>query len=194
MGDRGNRELTELLERARGGDESAANALWKSVYAELHHLAQRQLSGERAGHTLQPTALVNEAYLRLLGKTPLAWNNRAHFFGAAARAMRRILVDHARARGRAKRDPDRPAAALYDLAAGKLDLGSDLLSLDAALRRLEKFDPRKAEVVELQFFAGLTVRETARALGVSTGTVSGDWKIAKMWLHRELSKGDSDDG
>lgn len=176
-------DFTSLIDRARAGDETARDSFWRLVYGELRSLADRELAGERSGHTLQPTALVNEAYLRLAGKGPLLWESRAHFFGAAARAMRQVLVDHARARGRKKR-----AGAPLDVSGVGVDgLDLDLLSLDEALDRLEALDPRKARVVALRFFAGLSVREVARLLGVAAGTVSGDWKIAKMWLLRELS-------
>jgi RNA polymerase sigma factor (TIGR02999 family) len=182
--------LTQMLHRAQGGDASASESFWRLVHADLRALARRELAHERSSLTLPPTALVNEAYLRLLGPDPLPWANRAHFFGAAARAMRRILVDHARARRRQKRAGRMDAVPLseVELAAGERSL--DLLALDEALERLASRDRRLVQVVELRYFAGMTVAETARVLGVSTGTVAGDWKIARMWLHREIGKGD----
>lgn len=182
-------EVTRILERARDGEETAVEALWSIVYQELRRLAEAQLTRERSGHTLQPTALVNEAFLRLVGPTPVTWDNRAHFFGAAARAMRQVLVDYARARGRSKRGEGKVPLSLELEPEHATEAGSniDLLALDEALLRLAVMDERMARVVELLFFAGLTVQDTARLLEVSPATVSGDWKIARMWLHRELT-------
>lgn len=156
------------------------------MHADLRALARCELDHERSNHTLPPTALVNEAYLRLQGPEPLPWQNRVHFLGAAARAMRRVLIDHARARHRRKRAGGIAAVPLseVELAAPAPDL--DLLALDEALQRLARLDQRMVQVVELRFFAGLTVAEIARVLGVSTGTVGSDWKIARLWLHREI--------
>jgi len=181
-------DLTHLLQQAHAGDASACESFWRLVHADLRALAKGELDHERCNHTLPPTALVHEAYLRLLGPEPLPWHNRAHFFGAAARAMRRVLVDHARARHRQKRSTAIAAVSLaeVEVAAPAPDL--DLLSLDEALQRLAQIDQRMVQVVELRFFAGLAVAEIARLLGVSTGTVGSDWKIARMWLHRELGK------
>lgn len=183
--------VTHLLHQAQEGDASASESFWRLVHAELRTLARRELDHERTNLTLPPTALVNEAYLRLLGPDPLPWENRAHFFGAAARAMRRVLVDHARARHRRKRAGRIDAVPLseVELEAGEPNL--DLLALDEALERLGNLHQRMVQVVELRYFAGMTVAETARVLGVSTGTVASDWKIARMWLHREISKGDA---
>jgi RNA polymerase sigma factor (TIGR02999 family) len=185
-------EITALIERAREGDRAAYESFWRIVHGELKALAGRHLAGEPAGHTLQTTALVHEAYLRLAGTQPMSWENRAHFFGAAARAMRRVLVDHARARDRVKRGGGHLKVALAgeSLPAAEVPV-LDLLALHEALERLAAIDPRKAQVVELRFFGGLDVRETAQILNVATGTVAGDWKIAKMWLHRELAKGET---
>lgn len=185
-------DLTELLVRARGGDASASESFWRQVYGELRALAERELGKERAGHTLAATALVHEAYLRLLGPDPLPFENRAHFFGAAARAMRRILVDHARRRARPKHGGGAAALPLTGLTLADHGPGLDLLALDEALERLQAIDARKVQVVELRFFAGLTEAEIAEILGVSTGTVAGDWKVARLWLHRELSPGERD--
>jgi RNA polymerase sigma factor (TIGR02999 family) len=182
--------VTQMLHRAQEGDASASESFWRLVHAELRALARRALAHERTSLTLPPTALVNEAYLRLLGPDPLPWENRAHFFGAAARAMRRILVDHARARNRKKRAGRMDAVHLSEVELEAAEPNLDLLALDEALERLARVDRRMVQVVELRYFAGMTVAETARVLGVSTGTVAGDWKIARMWLHREISKGD----
>jgi len=187
------RSITRLLQQANAGDASASASFWQLVHADLRELARNELGHERRNHTLAPTALVHEVFLRLQGPEPLPWQDRAHFFGAAARAMRRVLVDHARARRRLKRAGVLAAVPFVDEApAATAPPAVDLLALDEALERLGRIDPRMVRVVELRFFAGLTVAEIARLLEVSTGTVSGDWKIARMWLHRELSKGDGD--
>jgi RNA polymerase sigma-70 factor (ECF subfamily) len=175
-----------LIERARDGDRPSLEALWNHVYAELQSLARREFASERKSHTLQPTALVNEAYLRLVGNGQVPWQNRAHFFGAAAQAMRRVLVDHARARAAGKR-AGQHATRLETDAQVADEQGVDVVALHEALERLARLDPRKARVVELRFFAGLGVREIADILGVAIGTVSGDWRVAKMWLHREMT-------
>ena len=180
--------VTVLLARARAGDRNATNELFPVVYEELRTLADRYLSAEPRGQTLQPTALVHEAYLRLVGPADGGWESRAHFFGAAARAIRRILIDRARARHRVKRGGgERPLP--LDEAAGVAVDGPDLdvLALDEALSRLAELAPQKAQVVELRFFGGLGVDETAAALGVSPSTVARDWAFAKIWLHREMS-------
>ncbi|HMN40916.1 MAG TPA: sigma-70 family RNA polymerase sigma factor [Phycisphaerales bacterium] len=190
--------MTVLLARAGAGDAKATDELLPLVYDELRVLAAQHLGGERPNHTLQPTALVHEAYLRLLGpdgeQTP--WQNRAHFFGAAARAIRRILVDHARARDSLKRGGGAPKVSLDEVSIAVADdatgrageaAGVDLLALDKALARLAAMDPHKATVVELRFFGGLTVEETARSLGVSESTIAREWQFARVWLHRELS-------
>jgi RNA polymerase sigma factor (TIGR02999 family) len=186
-------EITALIERARAGDRAAYEAFWQAVYRELKELAERQLAREGAENTLQTTGLVHEVYLRLAGPEPTRWEHRAHFFGAAARAMRQVLVDHARARDRLKRGGGRPKVALPDEAPSAAEVPVlDILALHEALDRLAAMDARKAQVVELRFFAGLSVEEIAKILDVATGTIAGDWKIAKMWLHRELSKGETD--
>jgi RNA polymerase sigma factor (TIGR02999 family) len=180
--------ITVLLDRANRGDRSATDELLPLVYDELRLLARRYMSRERPGHTLQATALVHEAYLRLVDHNDAAWESRAHFFGAAARAIRRILTDHARARGRRKRGG---GAARVPLDEVRLVVGSndrlDLIALDGAIDRLAALDPQKARVVELRFFAGLDVDEVARALGVSASTVARDWQFARAWLHREIA-------
>jgi RNA polymerase sigma factor (TIGR02999 family) len=181
-------EVTQLLAKATQGDRAATEDLFPLVYEELRDLAQRFLSGERKNHTLQPTALVHEAYLRLVGPEA-SWESRAHFFGAAARAIRRILTDHARQRGRVKRGSGVRQVSLDEagpVAQPVEDM--DLVGLDAALTALAEQDPQKAQVVELRFFAGLTAEQTAQALGISPSTVARDWAFAKVWLHRELTR------
>jgi RNA polymerase sigma-70 factor, ECF subfamily len=182
--------VTMLLARASDGDAKATGELFPLVYDELRSLAAQHLAGERVNHTLQATALVNEAYLRLVGPGDVTWQNRAHFFGAAARAIRRILTDHARSKNRLKRgggDGKRVPLDTLDLAAKQP--AEDILALDEALERLTSMDPEKARVVELRYFAGLSLEETAQALGVSVPTVSRHWEFARVWLHRELSRG-----
>jgi len=184
-------QVTRLIKAAGAGDPKAAESLLPLVYDELRRLAAAQLSKEPAGQTLQPTALVHEAYLRLVGGEAIEWQGRGHFFAAAARAMRRILIDRARRHRAAKHGGDRARAALReDLIAdptpGTGGGGIDLLRLDAALARLEARDSRQAEIVLLRYFAGLSIEQTAEALGVSTGTVKNDWVFARAWLRREL--------
>jgi RNA polymerase sigma factor (TIGR02999 family) len=185
-------EVSRLLLAAHDGDESALERLMPLVYDELHQLARRHLRGERAGHTLQTTALIHEAYLRLVGADVL-WEGRVHFFAVAANTMRRILVDHARGRLRDKRGGGVVPVTLEDVAVVASEPGEDLLALDAALERLAGFDARKARVVELHYFGGLTYDETASALGISAATVDRDLRLAKVWLYRELrpEEGDS---
>ncbi|MGD9790664.1 MAG: sigma-70 family RNA polymerase sigma factor [Phycisphaerales bacterium] len=191
------KNVTQLLARAQSGDRQATNELFPVVYDELRQIASGFMANERAGHTLQPTALVNEAYMRLVGPTEVTWENRAHFFGAAARAIRRILTDHARAKGSLKRGGNFERQSLDTIAdtfASREPIpgedtsvdGLDLVELDAALTRLDEIDEQKARVVELRFFAGLTSEQTAAALGVSLSTVARDWQFARLWLHREL--------
>ncbi len=187
-------EVTRLLSRAQAGDAHATNDLYPFVYDELRELAGKFLAGERAGHTLQPTALVNEAYMRLVGTGGPQWESRAHFFGAAAQAIRRILTDHARAKHSLKRGGDAKRVDLDHIADAvpetgmRIDAdGPDFVAIDRALEKLAKIDAGKARVVELRFFAGLTVDQAAAALGVSPSTVARDWQFARLWLHRELS-------
>ena len=175
--------VSQLLLAWRGGDRGALDRLIPLVHAELRRMAEQCMRGERAGHTLQPTALVNEAYLRLIGSS-VAWQDRAHFFAVAATTMRRVLVDHARARGRLKRAA-RPVS-LEDSILVAPDRADDLLVVDDALERLAVRDARAAQVVELHYFGGLTYEETAEALAVSAATVDRDLRFARAWLHREL--------
>ena len=174
-----------------GGDQAAFEALLPLVHDELRQIARRYMGKERQGHTLQPTALVNEAYLRLIEVKRMQWQNRAHFFAMAARVMRRILVNAALSRGYQKRGGGAQRVTLDEGLAISGEMPPDLVALDEALTALAATEPRKAQVVELRFFAGLTVEEIAPILGVATGTIAGDWKIAKMWLHRELTKGET---
>jgi len=183
--------ITQLLEAAAQGDAAAVNGLWSAVYAELHRLAQAQMAQEGPDCSLQTTALVNETYLRLIGDGHVEWDNRRHFFSAAAKAMRRVLIDDARIRGRLKRGGGQTPGTLSDeLPVPEEDLAK-VLAIDEALQRLEQVDPPRAEIVMLRYFAGLSIDETAAALGVSPRTVDTGWRFAKAWLHRELSKGDS---
>ncbi len=184
--------ITRLLRDWQGGDAEALERLIPLVYRELHALASRHLSRERPGHTLQTTALVHEAYLRLAEQRQVDWKGRAQFFGIAARLMRRILVDHARRERRAKRGGGAPHLSL-ELAAGVPGRGSvdavDACALDRALSRLEAADPQQARVVELRFVGGMTVEETAQVMDVSPATVKRDWAVARAWLYREMSAG-----
>jgi len=180
------RPATELPGRAFLGDRATNDELMTLVYEDLHRLADRYLSAERSAQTLQPTALVHEAYLRLASSEQV-WENRAHFFGAAARAIRRILLDRARARQADRRGGGRGRLSLE--AAGDVAVDGprlDFLALDEALERLARLDATKARVVELRFFGGLDIEETAQALGTSASTVERDWRFARAWLHREL--------
>jgi RNA polymerase sigma factor (TIGR02999 family) len=181
--------VTQLLVDWSNGDEQALEKLMPVVYDYLRRQAARYLRRERAGHTLQTTALVNEAYLRLVDQQNVRWQNRAHFFAIAAQAMRRILVDHARVRQAAKRGGDGVRVTLDEAVAPSDERDLDIVALDEALTRLAAFDPRQARIVELRFFGGLSVEETAEVLSVSAGTVKGDWSIAKAWLRRELTGG-----
>jgi RNA polymerase sigma-70 factor (ECF subfamily) len=178
--------VTRLLVAWREGDREALDKLAPLVYHELRRLARRHMANERAGHTLQATALVNEAYLRLVEVTRVQWQDRAHFFAMAARQMRRILVDSARERRYQKRGGGAQKVTLDEqlLVGGP---GPDLVALDDALQALDKIDQRKSKVVEMRFFGGLSLEDTAAALGVSPDTVTRDWKLAKAWLMRELS-------
>jgi len=182
-------DATALLAAWGRGDQAAFNQLLPLVHAELKGLARRYLGRERVGHTLQPTALVNEAYLRLIDINRIRWQSRAHFVSMAARVMRRVLVDAARARRYQKRGGGALRVTLDEGMLVTGDEGQDLVALDAALDALAVIDPRKSRVVEMKFFGGLTVEETAEILQVSGDTVRRDWRLAKMWLLRELRGG-----
>jgi RNA polymerase sigma-70 factor (ECF subfamily) len=186
-------EVTRLLHGLKQGDRAAESRLLEMVYGELHRIAQRYMRGERDDHTLQATALVNEAYLRLVDQKDKTWQNRAHFFAVAAQVMRRILVDYARQHCAQKRGGIQQ----------KLELDADLLIsqqpsemlllLDGALERLKVFDPRQSRVIELRFFGGLTNEETAEVMGIGARTVKRDWQVAKSWLYGEMVRGPSDE-
>ena len=184
-------DVTSLLAAWSEGDESALARLVPQVYAELHRLAHHYMRAERPGRTLQTTALVNEAYLRLVDTRRIRWESRAHFLGVAAQAMRRILVDAARARGARKRGRAVPHVSLDELPLAAPEREASLVALDEALTALAEVDERKSRVVELRYFGGLTVAETAAVLHVSPETVHRDWHVAKAWLLRELSGKDS---
>ncbi|MBI1761643.1 MAG: sigma-70 family RNA polymerase sigma factor [Acidobacteria bacterium] len=185
--------VTRLLLDWRAGDRAALDRLMPLVYDELRRIARAYLRHERREHTLQTSALVNEAYLRLVDHEQISWQNRAHFFCVAAQAMRRILVDHARSRNFAKRGGAAHKVSLDEAAGVALERADELLALDDALQDLAKFDERKSRVVELRYFGGLSVEETAEALGIAAITVIRDWNTAKVWLLREMSKGAADD-
>jgi len=183
-------DVTGLLVAWGAGDESALDRLLPIVYGELRHVARRLMRGERGEHTLQTTALVNEAYLRLIDLSRVRWQDRAHFFAMSARLMRRILVDHARARRYAKRGGGRRPISLDEALVVAPERGTDLIAVDDALKALAVVDLRKSRVVEMRFFGGLTAEETATALGVSAVTVMRDWRLARTWLLRELGRKD----
>jgi RNA polymerase sigma-70 factor (ECF subfamily) len=183
-------DVSSLLRAWTDGDQHALEKLTPIVYEELHRLARYYMNGERSGHSLQTTALVNEAYLRLTDYKRMRWENRAHFFAVSAQLMRRILVDHAR-RHNLKRGAGVQHVSLEDTAVVR-ERDDDLVALDEALQALARFDRRKAEVVELRFFGGLSVDETAEVLGISPITVMRDWNTAKAWLYRQLSGQKSD--
>jgi RNA polymerase sigma factor (TIGR02999 family) len=181
-------EITQLLQAWSEGDQGALEQLMPLVYDELHRLARHYMADERPGHTLQATALVNEAYLRLANSERGDWRDRAHFFAVSARVMRRILVDWARSRRARKRGSDVPALELQEnLAIVPGKSGDDLIAIDDALQTLAAFDSRQSQIVELRFFGGLSVKETAEVLTVSEETVRRDWNMAKSWLRRELA-------
>ena len=185
-------EVSELLQAWGDGDRRALDQLTPIVYDELRRLASHYMRGERPGHSLQATALVNEAYMRLVDYKGMQWQNRAHFFAVSAQLMRRILVDHARRRN-LKRGGGVPHVSLEETAmVGGGDRAADLVALDDALDALARFDPRKVQVVEMRFFGGLSVEETAEVLKVSSVTVMRDWSTAKAWLYRELAGGSTD--
>jgi RNA polymerase sigma factor (TIGR02999 family) len=181
--------VTRLLVEWQNGNQKALDSLIPLVYQELRSIAGRYLSRESPSHTLQSTALVHEAYFKLIGQRRVRWQNRAHFFGIAAQMMRRILIDHARHEARDKRGGPAPKLSLDDAMAtadGEADL--DLLALDDALTALAQIDPRGAQIIELRFFSGLSLEETAEVVGVSAGTVKRDWSAARAWLYREMRR------
>ena len=185
--DRSRPHVTELLLAWARGDRFALDELVPIVHQELRRLARLQLRGERNNHTLQTTALVNEAFIRLVDLRRIRWQDRSHFLSLSARLMRRILVDHARSRNYQKRGGGAVNVTLDDVLVASPDRGADLVALDDALESLARVDPRKSQVVEMRFFGGLSVEETAEALKVSPETVLRDWRLAKVWLLREVS-------
>jgi RNA polymerase sigma-70 factor, ECF subfamily len=185
-------QVTDLLQAWSDGDETALERLMPLVYDELHRLAKRYMRRERSGHTLQPTALINEAYLRLIERSHTRWENRAHFFAISAQLMRQILVDFARSRRSRKRGGEEFQVSLGEALAVPVKRDTDLVALDDALRALAAIDERKSRIVELRFFGGLSEEETAEALKISPATVRRDWKVAKVWLLHELKRGQKD--
>jgi RNA polymerase sigma factor (TIGR02999 family) len=181
-------EVTQLLRAWRDGDPTALEQLMPLVYDELHRLAKRYMHRERGLQTLQTTALIHEAYLRLMDQQEAQWQNRAHFFAVAATLMRRILVDHARARQFQKRGGDTQRVTFDEALAVSDERAAEVVALDEALTALAQFDERKSRMVELRFFGGLSIAETAEVLGVSPGTVMRDWTLAKTWLQHEINK------
>jgi RNA polymerase sigma factor (TIGR02999 family) len=178
--------VTRLLIELTSGKHAAVDALLPLIYDELRSLAANYLRRERPDHTLQPTALVHEAYLRLVDQTRVTWQNRAHFFGVAAQMMRRILVDHARAHGAGKRGADFRKLSLDENIDKAVERGAELVALDEALRALAEIDQRKSRIIELRYFGGLSVEETAEVLGVSPDTVKRQWRMAKAWLYGRM--------
>lgn len=180
--------VTELLIAWRNGDRSALDQLVDRVYDVLHRLARTRLRGERRNHSMQPTVLVNEAYLRLMNQREIDWQSRAHFFGVAAHLMRNILIDYARTQQSCKRQGARESITLENIPSPAPGGRVDLLELDRVLSELALLDAQKSRIVELRYFAGLTIEETAEALGISTGTVKREWNVAKAWLFKQLSE------
>lgn len=180
------REISRLLADWAGGDRAALDRLAPLVHAELRRIARRQMGGERQGHTLQATALVNEAYLRLAGGEGFEWKDRAHFYAVCAQVMRHVLIDHARAHARDKRGGGALHVSLDEAVVMSGESASELVALDEALRELEEVDPQKGRVVELRYFAGLSIEETAEVLNISPTTVRREWRRAKAWLYRAM--------
>lgn len=183
---------TQILQQVNAGDRNAAEQLFPLVYDEFRAMAARRLRQERPDHTLQPTALVHEAYMKLIDQTRINWQGRQHFFAIAAQAMRRVLIDHARQHRRQKRGGGRAKVSLDETVVLSPQRSDELILLDETLQRLAQVDPRQARIVELRFFGGLTVEEAAQIIGVSKRTVEGDWTMAKAWLKREMENGLTD--
>jgi RNA polymerase sigma factor (TIGR02999 family) len=181
------KEITQLLSAWSNGDQKALDKLIPLVYEELHRLAARYMRRENPGHTLQTSALVNEAYIKLIGQKNVRWQNRAHFFGIAAQLMRRILVDHARTHGALKRGAGASRLPLDETAIVALDRSTDFILIDDALRNLAQIDPCKSRIVEMRFFGGLTSEEIAEVEKVSPSTIEREWRKAKAWLYREIN-------
>lgn len=185
-------QVTELLAAWNSGDESSLERLLPMVETELRRIARNYMRRENPGHTLQTTALINEAYLKLIDKTQITWQNRAQFFGISAQIMRRILIDHAREKKADKRGGGAPHVGLEDVSILSPQKSSELIALDEALTRLAEFDPTKSRIVELRYFSGLTIEETAEVLGLAPITVSVQWRAAKAWLGKEIRGGKTD--
>lgn len=185
-------EITQLLNRLADGDQQAAAELVPLVYKELRQLAARRLRHERPDHTLQATALVHEAYMKLAAQRGAKWQNRAHFFAVASQAMRRILVDYARTQQRAKRGGKQLRVTLEDACVVSPRISEEILAVDESLERLEKLDPRQARIVELLYFSGLTAEEAAEALSISSRTVIREWNVARAWLYANLKESNPD--
>ncbi|MGH9760817.1 MAG: sigma-70 family RNA polymerase sigma factor [Blastocatellia bacterium] len=181
-------EVTDLLLRWSDGDEQALDSLVPVIYQELRRLAHRHMRKERAGHTLQTTALAHEAYMKLVDQNRVKWQNRAHFLAVCSKLMRRILIDYARTRGAARRQGEQRKVSLDEAAELPAAGSESLLAIDEALKRLEDIDARKSRVVELRFFGGLTIEETAEVMGASHATVERDWTTARAWLYREINR------
>jgi RNA polymerase sigma factor (TIGR02999 family) len=183
---KGEADVTALLRAWRSGDDAARDRLFAVLYADLRRRAGARLRAERPGHTLQPTALVHEAYLRLVDQAHVDWQNRAQFLGVASEMMRRILIDHARGHKMAKRSGQWVKVTIDDGMAGSRPRDIDLLNLDEAMRRLAEFDPRKSRIAELRFFGGLSLEETGHVLDLSVATIERDWQVARAWLHAQM--------
>lgn len=182
--------LTELLSRWSHGDLAAREALVPLVYDELRRIARRCLAKQRSGHTLEPTALVHEAYLRLAGRDSIPWNDRVHFFAVASQMMRQILVDHARKKGAAKRGAGKTISLMADeISSPAQQPNLDVLALDSALTRLASFDPRQSQIVELRFFGGLSIEKAAEIVNISPATAKREWATARLWLHQAMTDG-----
>lgn len=181
-------EITQLLAEWSDGNQAALDALYPLVYDELHRLARRYMSRERKDHTLQATALINEAYVRLVDQKNVHWANRSHFFAISAQIMRRILIDHARRHAYAKRGGGAQQVSLDEAATVTRTAGAEMIRLDEALKSLAEMDPRRSQVVELRYFGGLNNEEIAGVLKVSENTVTRDWNMARAWLHQQLSE------
>jgi len=186
-------QVTQLLIAWSNGNQAAREQLMAAVYDELHRLAHQYMKRESPAHTLQTSALVNEAFVRLVDQKNVRWQNRAHFFGIAAQLMRRILVDHARSKQTVKRGEGVQPVSFDDALYVSDERSAEVIAVHEALEQLAKFDERKGHIVELRFFGGLSIDETAEVLGVSPGTVMRDWTLAKAWLHREMNVGAADD-
>jgi RNA polymerase sigma factor (TIGR02999 family) len=181
-------QVTQLLSKWRNGDRAAFDSLFSLVYDELRAIASSYMSHERTNHTLQTTALVNEAYIKLVRQPDALWENRVYFFAIAAKIMRQILIDHARTRSYAKRGGGAVKLSLDETATLSDQRADELVALDEALQKLEEIDPRKSQVVELRFFGGLTIPETAEFLNVSRNTITRDWEMARAWLYQQISE------